>query len=151
MEHLALERVGLVLASAYEVCSASAVAVVKALKAPILVEDAPAHGHVGSDKLGVGVRGIKNHGKGWSVPDITPAQIGAGATLHVHISGVELVEVLGAVDGLAVKKHLLHARIPRLRLRLARLPHLALQLQSLLLRRHLQASRCPRTTAGLCC
>ena len=43
MEHLALERVGLVLASAYEVCSASAVAVVKALKAPILVEDAPAH------------------------------------------------------------------------------------------------------------
>ena len=90
---LALERVGLVLASAYEFCSASAVAVVKALKAPILVEDAPAHGHVGSDKLGVGVRGIKimgrvwEYGKGWSVPDITPAQIGAGATLHVHISG----------------------------------------------------------------
>ena len=54
------------------------------------------------------------------MPDITPAQIGAGATLHVHISGVELVEVLGAVDGLAVKKHLLHARVPRLRLRLAR-------------------------------
>jgi hypothetical protein len=48
-----------------------------------------------------------------SVPDITPAQIGAGATLHLHISGVELVELLGAVDGLAVKKHLLHARVPR--------------------------------------
>ena len=55
MEHLPLERFGLVLASAYEVCSASAVVVVKALKAPILVKDAPAWECVGSDKLGVGV------------------------------------------------------------------------------------------------
>ena len=44
------------------------------------------------------------------MPDIAPAQIDAGAAhLSVHIAGADLVEVLGAVDGLTVENHLLHA------------------------------------------
>ena len=61
------------------------------------------------------------------MPDIAPAQIDARAAhLSMHIAGAKLVEVLGAVDGLTVAEHLLHARFPRFRLRLSRLPRLAL-------------------------